>query len=146
MSEAEPIAAHLQYEDAFTGFEESLLDAQYDEYSPTQFAGMFGVTIQTIYKWKKRVDWDYIKSERRKKYAEKTTRVDSAMYKAAAKGDVQAAKLWYERFDNWIPATSLKIDDKKDHELIERAEQLKQSIYGTGIKPDMPGVSPTTTQ
>lgn len=42
---------------------------------------------------------------RRGKYAAGIARVDRAMIDAAASGDSQAAKLIYQKFENWAPST-----------------------------------------
>lgn len=47
---------------------------------------------------------------RRKKYASALSRVDAGLLKRAAEGDPAAAKLAYQRFENWSEKTNLNIN------------------------------------
>lgn len=91
---------------AFQHFIEMLIDGEDEHKTLKQIAEEVGVSDRTLLTWKKKkVDWEYVKTERRKKYASDMLDIDRAMVKEAKKGDVAAAKLAYERFDGWIPAS-----------------------------------------
>jgi len=47
---------------------------------------------------------------RRKGYSMALARVDYGLLRRAAEGDPQAAKLCYQRFENWVPAEKKQID------------------------------------
>jgi len=117
---SDPIFSSL----GFDGFPQVLCDSEYDDLTNAELAAMFGVSDRTIANWKKKVDWQQILEMRRKKYADKTARVDCAVFKSACKGDTNAAKLWYERFDNYIPATQQFTNHSLDESLID--DELKR--------------------
>lgn len=46
---------------------------------------------------------------KRKRYSSELSKVDKGVLKRAVAGDVNAAKLAYQRFENWAPAKELKV-------------------------------------
>ena len=107
-------------------------------------AELSGVSVPTLILWNKsKIDWDNIKTERRKKYGGKMIDVDNAMFKAANKGNVNAAELVYKRFDGYIP-TNLTLEQKADESLIEEAEKILAKLKGpVGPVSDSPGAGAT---
>lgn len=116
----EGTAVGYVYED----YVQFLLETDGEGKTQAQIAKDFGVSERTIYAWKKKVDWDWVKEQRRKKYAPKILEVDAAMFKAAVAGDVSAAKVLYERFDGWVPTTAQKTIHDLDEGLID--DELKR--------------------
>lgn len=90
-----------------------LSDPDYADYSADQYAEALGVKTRVIYDWNTKVDWDAVKVELRKKYAKIMPRVDRALFKATQKGDVAAIRTFYERFDQWTPAS--KVVNEQSH-------------------------------
>lgn len=117
-----------------------LVDPAFAEYSVAEFAKEFEVTTTTIYNWNKKVDWDEIKAGRRKNYAKSTLSVDSSLFKATKKLDVAAIRTWYERFDNWTPASKISTEhtvsdgeiDKELNDLIERKRAAARALEQSG--------------
>ena len=124
-----------------SGYIQSMITGDLDDKTQDEIAVIFGVTPQTIYTWKKCADWPMIKAERRKLYAHQILKIDSAMLRAAEKGDTAAAKIMYERFDGWVPTTAIKnIEEKSDEALIQRAAEIKlQLLANAGDGPDIGG-------
>lgn len=113
-------------EDSFWQYTQILINGEDRDKKRDEIAELCGVTAKTLYQWdKKKIDWDFINKERRKRYGSKISDVDEAMFKAAQKGDVAAAKLVYERFDGYTPTVaSLNLTNKTDDELAERAKSI----------------------
>ena len=76
-----------------------------DEKSDTAFVTTHGITVGTLKKAKQEYGkWAKAALEaRRERYAEKISKIDSALFKAASNGDIKAADLIYRRFDGWNP-------------------------------------------
>jgi len=125
-------------------FVELLCDPNEVERTNEQVAELIGISTTTIYRWKKRVDWEYIKAERRKRFAARITQVDDAMFKKAIKGDVSAADLLYQRFDAWTPTTKNLTEhsvsdaevDEALNALIERKRSAVAAMDATGREGD----------
>lgn len=92
----------------FESYKAMLMEGLDDIRTQIQIAEELGVTTVTIQRWNKKIDWEAIKAERRKKYHAKMIQVDQAMFKTAIKGDVAAAKLIYERWDGYTPTSALE--------------------------------------
>jgi len=77
-----------------------------------QMASIIGIKKATLYMHFTPQELSEIEAEglaeRRKKYAPHLTQVDLALLKKAKDGDAQAAKLAYQRFEQW--------SEKKQHE------------------------------
>lgn len=91
----------------FQAYVVMLSDPDFSEFTAEQFASELGVKKSLIYDWNTKVDWDSINVELRKKYAKIMPKVDRALFKATQKGDVPAIRTFYERFDNWTPASKV---------------------------------------
>lgn len=87
-----------------------LSDPDFADHSAAQFADELGVKTSLIYEWNKRVDWEAVKADLRKGYAKVMPKVDRALFKATQKGDVPAIRTFYERFDNWTPASKVQTE------------------------------------
>lgn len=125
----------------FGKYAQMLCEPEYADWKPPQYAKEIGVSTQTIYNWDKKVDWETIKNERRKRLSRPTISVDMALFKTARSGDVQAIRTWYERFDNWTPASKILSEhsiseadiDKAINELIERKRAAVAALNASGM-------------
>mgnify|MGYP001578785290 FL=1 len=107
-----------------------------------EYAAELGVGRSTIAAWNTRLDWKEINEKRREAYGEIIHTVDSALLKRAQKGDAEAIKLFYARFDGYVPISgTIDLSDKKDDELRKRADEIKVEILGSRTKQDQPGIS-----
>ncbi len=70
---------------------------------------------------------------RRKKYASCLARVDSGLLKEAANGNPNAAKLVYQRFEDWAPKTKQEHSFSKEN-LKEIMEMLPETFKNAVIK------------
>lgn len=84
-----------------------LCDPERADYKAQDYATELDVPVTQIYKWNSQVKWDEIKAERRKSFSRRTSDVDNSLFKATKKGDVAAIRTWYERFDQWTPASKV---------------------------------------
>jgi uncharacterized protein YjcR len=126
---------------AFESYQLMLLEGLEEMMTQQAIANELGVNVKTIQNWNKKIDWEAIKAKRREKYSKRTIEVDEAMFRAAKKGDVNAAKVWYERFDGWTPTTGTKNMDAKDSELLDEAKKIREELERqTGS--NLPGTSP----
>lgn len=117
---------------------EILCDPDQADRNHIDVAAELKVNRVTLWEWRKKMDWEWIKAERRRRYAARIIEVDDAMFRAAKDGDVHAAKVLYERFDGYTPTSkTVNVAGLTDDELRRRAEQIKSELGGTGT--DMPG-------
>ena len=79
----------------------------------------FKVNIRSVMRWNRRVDWEHVRDERRKLYARHTAKVDSGLIARAIKGEIDAVRLYYERFDGYVPETKQIQIHQLDEALIE---------------------------
>lgn len=89
-------------------------------------AAALGVSRKTLDRYDKELDWDWIREERRKRYASEIVQIDASLLRKAKTGDVPAVKLAYERFDGYVPAQAVTLQDKSDAELLELADELRK--------------------
>lgn len=133
----------------FGSYAAMLCDPANADWKAPQYAEALGVSTTTIYRWDKKVDWDWVKSERRKQFARPTSEIDNALFRQARKGDVQAIRTWYERFDSWTPETKLKTEhsvsdgevDQALNELIERKRAAVAALDASGRVANSPAVA-----
>src|SRR3990172_7244675 len=105
-----------------------------------EYAKELGVGHSTVWRWDRQVDWDAINTKRREAYARVMPSVDSALLKKAQKGDAEAIKLFYARFDGYVPVSgTIDLSDKKDDELRKRADEIKAELLRERVGPDQPG-------
>ena len=119
-----------------------IISGDFDDKTQEEVASILGVTTRSLRNWNRKIDWGYIRDERRERYARMMVAVDAAMLKAAAKGDVAAAKLVYERFDGWIPMQGIlaKTDGAADEVLRARAAEITTALLAqSGAPQDQPG-------
>lgn len=104
------------------------------------YADELGVGLSTIYSWNRRLDWKAVNEKRREAYAQIVHTIDSALLKKAQKGDAEAIKLFYARFDGYVPVSgTIDLSAKKDDELKKRADEIKAQYLGGGAGRDLPG-------
>lgn len=104
------------------------------------YATELGVGLSTIYSWNRRLNWKLVNEQRREAYGQIIHTIDSALLKKAQKGDAEAIKLFYARFDGYVPVNgTIDLSHKKDDELQKRADEIKAEILGNGVKRDQPG-------
>lgn len=128
---------------AFEAYVARLCDGNSALLSNVELAEEFGVDPATIWRWNRKVDWHFVKDQRRKNYSQATARIDEALIRKAEKGDTRAIDLYYQRFDEWVP-TQHRIVTSSDDELLKRAKQLREQInsqLGAGGGANPPGVS-----
>lgn len=130
----------------FNVYVDGMVTGEFDSKTQDEIAQLLGVSPRTIYEWKKKADWPAIKDARRKLYSHQILKIDAAMIKAAEGGDVNAAKVCYERFDGWVPTTANINRNSTDAELKEQAERIKAEMLGGKVEPgtgsNLPGTSP----
>lgn len=121
----------VELDATFDRYVDILCDPDQADRNHVDVAQELGVSRSTLWLWRKKLDWEWVKTERRRRYASKIIDVDDAMFKAAKRGDVQAAKVLYERFDNWVPTTgTVDLSKKTDSDLFEIAEKIKREQDG----------------
>lgn len=119
----------------FNAYIDAMVTGDFDGKTQGEMAVLLGVSERTIYEWKKKADWSSIKDARRKLYSHNILKIDSAMIKAAESGDVQAARVAYERFDGWVPTSAMISKTTTDSELVELAAKLKADMLGSNGQP-----------
>ena len=136
-----------QENERYSSYIEGLISGTFDDKSKAEIAAHLGVSGPTLWRWAKKIDWDYVKTERRKLYSKDVLEIDQAMLRASKKGDVQAAKLMYDPFDDCIQTTGTVNINGSDSELKRRANEIKSSLVAgeARIGQDMPGISPAGT-
>ena len=106
-----------------------------------EYAKELGVGQSTIFSWNHRLDWKAINEQRRENYGQIIHTVDSALLKKAQKGDAEAIKLFYARFDGYVPISgTIDLSDKKDDELRKRAVEIKTELLGDRARQDQPRI------
>lgn len=127
--------------DLYTRYVLMLCDPANIEMTPQEFALKLGVGTSTIYHWaRKKIDWNAINEQRREAYGRVMVTVDSALLKKAQKGDTEAIKLFYTRFDGYVPVSgTIDLTAKTDDELKKRADEIKGEIIRDRIGQDKPG-------
>jgi hypothetical protein len=129
----------------FQAYVDGLIAGEFEDKTKKEIAAQFDINPKTLWDWDHKIDWEMVKSERRKLYAAEILKIDGAMLRASKKGDVAAAKVVYERFDGWVPMQGVKnFDAKSDSELIEEAKKIKAQL-SEPIRPDQPGTGAAAT-
>ncbi len=126
---------------------DAMISGEFDNKTQDEMAQLLSVSTRTIYEWKKKSDWAAIKDARRKLYSHQVLKIDAAMIKAAEAGDVQAAKIIYERFDGWTPTTAQISLNAPDDELKAEAARIRaeQEAKNGQNGPDLPGTGTAQT-
>lgn len=74
----------------------------------TDIATAVGLGERQIYRYLTKEFWEKVKEERRKRYAKHSVFVDEGLVRSAVKGNPQAARLFYERYEDWASKTKLE--------------------------------------
>lgn len=106
-----------------------------------EYAKELGVGVSTIRRWDRhKINWKSVNEARRESFGRIVSTVDSALLKKAQKGDTEAIKLFYARFDGYVPVSgTIDLSDKKDDELKKRADEIKAELLRNGVGRDQPG-------
>lgn len=119
---------------------------EFDLLPQSEVAKRLGVLPVTISRWKRKVDWEHIKTERRKRYGVHICEIDAALLKQAKKGEARSVELAYQRFEGWIPTEArVTITEAQNDQLKQRAEQIKAEFIaqneaiGQGAGQHLPG-------
>ena len=119
-------------DESYDGYVQILIDGLTAVKTQEEIATELQVARSTLIRWNKIVDWDFIKAERRKKYAMRMIDVDDSMFKQAIKkGDVSAAKYLAERFDDFIPMSAMMVsknDPRTDPEIEDRIHAINAEL------------------
>lgn len=127
-----------------TRFIEAVISLEWESIDREKQAKMFGVSRQTILNWEKKLDWEWVRAERQKRFARELASIDSALLAKAKDGSLGHIQLAYEKYDGFIPTTAqVNVNDKADDELKSRADELKAQLLarskGVGAGQDLPG-------
>ncbi len=122
----------------FNVYVDAMISGEFDSKTQGEIAQLLGVDPRTIWEWKKKADWPMIQAERRKLYSHQILKIDTAMIKAAEAGDVPAAKIVYERFDGWVPASLVINKDASNAELDDEAKRIENERTAK-TKGNLPG-------
>ena len=101
-------------------------------------AKALGLTPKTLYRYDEEIDWEWVRDERRKRFAASITQVDAAVLRKAEQGNIPAAELAYKRFDGYVPKSALDVGTKTDEELIDAAKTIEREL-ASGKECDLPG-------
>src|SRR3990167_4871062 len=85
---------------------ERLFDPDFRDLSQEKQGQEYGVSAQTIGNWRREIEepeWNNILKTSRERIAKQSFEVDSALYRKAKGGDVQAIKLWKESMEGGAP-------------------------------------------
>lgn len=122
------------------GFLEAVVSLDWESIDRTKQAKLFGVTRQTILNWEKKLDWEWVRTERQKRFARNLAKVDHALLEKAEAGSIAHIELAYARFDGYVPVRgTIDLSDKKDDELKKRADEIKAQLLGEGTGSGVPG-------
>lgn len=136
----------LEISSKYQRWVDSMISGDLDDKNNEQLAAHFDISVSTLYNWRKKADWDFIKTERRKLYASEILKADKAAIKAAHSGNVQAIELVYRRFDGYLPVDGRVVSDKADADLLAEAERLQKEHEQQSQTPsNLPGTSQTPT-
>lgn len=124
----------MQDNPAFDRYVEILVDPGYIGKTRQEIAEEIGVDKVTLWRWDKKVDHEWVKNERRRRYGQVTNSIDNALIKAAKEGNIRAIEVYYQRFDGYVPLSgSVNLDAKPDDELTTRAQEIIEQLRkGTG--------------
>lgn len=87
------------------------IDREFEGKQKQDIADILGISTEALRLWNKRVDWEMVKAERRKRFAPDISEIDQAVMRSAKKGDVRAAELAYQRFDGWVPKSEQEVKE-----------------------------------
>lgn len=108
-----------------------LCDFDYDNFNNQDMAKVVGVAVDTLRIWRREFDWEEITNVRRQRLAKIKPEIDKTVVKEALKGKLDFIKLFYERFDGWVPKQRqeyAEVSDERELEGVSR--KLKQLLSG----------------
>lgn len=91
-------------------------------------AKALGLNRKTLDRYDLEIDWEWVRDERRKRFAAAITQVDSALLDKAVGGNVPAMELAYKRFDGYVPESKIDVGQKADEELIDAAKAIEAEL------------------
>lgn len=113
-------------------YQENTIAGCYDGLTPSQRAEAAQVSRQTIWRWDAKLDWSYVLEAKRRLFAQHTVQVDAGVFSKAKQGNVDAAKLYYQRFDGWVPESKTtqrnEFDDMSDAEIKAQLRSLALGV------------------
>lgn len=127
-------------EASIQAYKDLLLDPGWLTESRESMARALGLSSKTLTRYDNEIDWDWVRDERRKRFAASMLNVDSALLKKAESGHVPAIELAYKRFDGYVPKEALEVGAKKDEDLIDAAKAIQRELEGNEGR-DLPGAS-----
>lgn len=118
-----------------------LIAGDFDNKTKGEIAEILDIDYKTLWRWNQKVDWAYVTAEKRKLYAKDILDIDQAMMREGKKGNTAAAELAYRRFDGWVPASKIALEQQTDAELLEEAAKLRaeQEAKSGSAGTDLPG-------
>jgi hypothetical protein len=75
----------------------------------TDIAEFTGICERQVRRYLTNEFWIEVRDERRKRYAKHSVFVDEGLVRGAAKGNPAAARLYYEKHEDWIPRSKQEI-------------------------------------
>jgi len=87
-------------------FFEMLKDYDFICLSREKQSEMVGVDRVTLWKWQKEIpakEWEKIRDDGRRRYAEYAPQIDAALIKKCLKGSEKAMEIFYQKYEGWSP-------------------------------------------
>lgn len=143
-----PSPLHLitQKENSMTRIPEALMEPKRKEFfekmgdpafiilTDDEKGKIIGVTGMTMFRWRQQLtaeDWERISKLRDGMLVRETLEVDSAVINKAKAGDIEAAKLYYQKLTGWSPKqTNENINKNAELEGMSEEELLMKSLDG----------------
>ena len=132
------------WEDNRQYFIEAVIALDWEDKTQKEKAEIFGVHVNTIAVWESKLDWDWIRQERSKKYAKRLAKIDSALLRMAEKGSLGHIELAYKRFDGYVPSSAINVATQSDDELKRIAQELAAADAAKGAGSSLPGTRTAT--
>ena len=104
---------------AFDRYVEALKDGEILDLTQEEIGAEFGVCSKTVRNWNLKINWAEIREEYKKRRSRDGTRIDRALARKAASGDVHAIELWKQSVDGWIPESKQHTTHDVDESLVD---------------------------
>lgn len=120
---------------AYKAYVAGLISGEFDGKTQAEIGKILSISDRSLRGWNRKLDWEHIRDERRKKYARHMVPVDAALFKAACDGDTAAIKLAYERFDGYVPQSIQRqiheIDEFEIDQELDALAERKRAVLKT---------------